>query len=122
MMCEDDEPPDRYYLELRLDEVKRAIALAKVRCLSDRELIDKIFDNYELGDFLAIRALKERGSISQQNQAHLFMRLSEALADDFAANSLRLRGSAVIAYFFILADYWKSKKLDPLLLLKPNTV
>jgi hypothetical protein len=83
MMCDDDEPPDRYYLKLRLDETARAIALAQVRCLSDRELIDKILDDPELGDFLAIRALKERGSMSQQNQAHLFMRLSEALTDDF---------------------------------------
>jgi hypothetical protein len=114
MMCDDDVSPNRYYLELRLDEAARAIALAQVRwglfrtalsilwhpswaatisrrsrslnkprCLSGRELIDKIFDDPELGDFLAIRALKERGSISQENQAHLFIRLSEALADDF---------------------------------------
>ncbi|MDQ3763037.1 MAG: hypothetical protein M3460_15730 [Actinomycetota bacterium] len=83
MICDDDEPPDRYYLELRLDETARAIALAQVRCLSDRELIDEIFDDPELGNFLAIRALKERGSISQQNQAHLFVRLGEALTDDF---------------------------------------
>jgi hypothetical protein len=83
MKWDDDEPPDRYYLELRLDEAANAIALAHVRCPSDRELIDKIFDNPELGDFLAIRALKERKDISRQNQAHLFMRLSEVLADDF---------------------------------------
>lgn len=83
MTCDDDEPLNCYYLEFRLDETARAIALAQVRCLSDRELIDKIFDDSELGNFLAIRALKERGSIFQQNQAHLFTRLSEALADDF---------------------------------------
>jgi hypothetical protein len=83
MMRDDDESPNRYYLELRLDEAAHAVALAQVRCLSDRELIDKIFDDPERGDFLAIRALKEHGSISQQNRAHLFMRLSKALGDEF---------------------------------------
>lgn len=80
-MIDDDEA--RFWLELRLDETARAIALARVRCLPERELIDEIFDDPELGHFLAIQALKERGSISRQDQEHLLSRLSEALTDDF---------------------------------------
>jgi hypothetical protein len=80
-VIDDDEA--RFWMEFRLDETARAIALARVRCLSEHELIDEIFDDPELGNFLAIQALKERGSISRQDQAHLFSRLSEALTDDF---------------------------------------
>jgi hypothetical protein len=73
----------RFRLEFRLDETARAIALARIRCLSERELIDKIFDESELGNFLALRALKEREDILRQDQEYLFARLSGALTDDF---------------------------------------
>lgn len=79
-MTDDDA---RFRLEFRLDETARAIALARIRCLSERELIDEIFDEAELGNFLALRALKERENISPQDQKYLFDRLSGALTDDF---------------------------------------